>query len=106
MRRDYLHGEQVLPKSPGAYISTPHDNMGIEENEGAQKGMLTLLLCGGACRAQPSRSTGCSSTVTSRNPMVLALQSTLLLLICEACKLECRCYLQCGNLLPEDEPNI
>ena len=60
MRRDYLHGEQVPLPSPGAHVSTPHDDMEIQENEEAQKGMLTVILCVGASRAQPSGSTECS----------------------------------------------
>lgn len=59
MRRDYLHGEQVPLPSPGDHVSIPHDDMGIQGIEEAQKSMGSPTLSVGASRAQPSGCTGC-----------------------------------------------
>lgn len=70
--------------------------MGSQKNSREVKGKPTLSLCGAAFLGGTSGSTGCSSNATPHTYLVLALQSMLLLLLGEGCKLK---YRRCRNCL-------
>lgn len=90
-RRFYLHVQQVQSNPRGALHSAWHVAMATINATEGKEGKLTLNLRDAACHSAISGYPKLSSSAKPRSHWVLALQSALLQLLGDCCKLDFRC---------------